>query len=116
MLRRAAFRMLTTTARLAPAESRHWADAMLAELHHVEGEFPALRWALGSAAAVCRHSLMHLHPVSRLAGPLASRRTRLAVTGAVLLLVALAFFAGKGVSASRPANGGHGHMVSARVP
>jgi hypothetical protein len=116
ILRQAAFRVLRTAVRIAPVESRRWADAMLAELDHVQGNLPALRWALGSATALCRHSLTHMHPELRLAGFMTSRRGRLAIAGAVLLLAVLAFASSRGVSESRPANGGRPHVVTARVP
>jgi len=116
VLRRWAFRLLRTAVRLAPVESRRWAEAMLAELDHVEGGLPALQWALGSTTALCRHSLTHMHPVPRAAGFMALRRGRLAIAGVVLLLAVLAFASGGGVSESRPANGGRPHMVTARTP
>ena len=116
MLRRVAFRVLRTAVRLAPGESQRWANGMLAELDHVEGELPALRWALGGVTALCRHSLTHMRLVPRCAGLMTSRRGRLAIAGAVLLLAALAFASGRGVSESQPANGGRPHVVTARTP
>lgn len=116
ILRQAAFRVLRTAVRIAPVESRRWADAMLAELDHVEGNLPALRWALGSVTALCRHSLTHMHLVPRVPGFMTSRRARLAMAGAVLLLAALAIAGSRGTSESRPSNGGRPHVVTARVP
>ncbi|HTJ31257.1 MAG TPA: hypothetical protein VL346_12190 [Acidobacteriaceae bacterium] len=40
--------------RISPLASREWARAMLRELDFVEGEWGALRWALGSAAVLAR--------------------------------------------------------------
>lgn len=115
-LRRVAARILRIAAQLAPVASRPWADAMLAELHEVPGDLSALRWALGSASALCRHSLTHMDPAPRLAGPITSRRGRLAIAGAVLLLAALAIAGSSGFSESRPANGGGPHRMTASAP
>jgi hypothetical protein len=42
--------------RLAPEESRDWAQATLRELDFIENDWAALFWALGSAAAILRHA------------------------------------------------------------
>jgi hypothetical protein len=49
-------RLLRAMVRLAPEESRDWANAMLAELDFIEGDWTALFWALGSATAILRHA------------------------------------------------------------
>lgn len=54
--RNLAARLLAAVLRFAPPESREWASAMLAELDFIEGDWPALLWALGSAAAIARHA------------------------------------------------------------
>jgi hypothetical protein len=54
--RRLARGLLRAVVRLAPAPAREWASAMLRELDFVEGEWAALAWALGSAAAIVRLS------------------------------------------------------------
>jgi hypothetical protein len=54
--RNLAARLLAAVLRLAPPESREWASAMLAELDFIDGDWPALFWALGCAAAIARHS------------------------------------------------------------
>jgi hypothetical protein len=54
--RKLATALLRGVARLAPDESRDWAGAMLRELDFVEGDWAALLWALGSAAAILRHA------------------------------------------------------------
>jgi len=38
-------------------ESRTWGDAMLREMDFVGSDWSALRWALGSASALCRYSI-----------------------------------------------------------
>jgi hypothetical protein len=53
--RNLAARLLREVLRLAPDESRDWALAMLRELDFIEGDWAALSWALGSAAAILRH-------------------------------------------------------------
>jgi len=55
-----ASRLLAAVANLSPPRSRPWADAMLRELDFVEGDLGALRWALGGAAALFRHSVPQL--------------------------------------------------------
>jgi hypothetical protein len=60
-LRRLASRWLRAVVRImerhAPPACREWASAMLRELDFIESDWAALRWALGSTAAICRHSL-----------------------------------------------------------
>jgi hypothetical protein len=48
--------LLRAALRLAPRQSRDWAAAMLRELDFIDGEWTALFWALGSMAAILRHS------------------------------------------------------------
>jgi hypothetical protein len=48
--------LLKAVVRLAPSDSRDWAFAMLRELDFIEGDWAALFWALGSAAAILRHA------------------------------------------------------------
>jgi hypothetical protein len=40
--------------RHAPADRRDWAEAMLAELDHVDGDWSALVWALGCTSVIFR--------------------------------------------------------------
>jgi hypothetical protein len=54
--RKLAGTLLRWVVRLAPAESRDWASAMLRELDFIEGDWAALFWALGSTAAILRHA------------------------------------------------------------
>ena len=54
--RNLAARLLRAVLRLAPEESRDWALATLRELDFIEGDWAALFWALGSAAAILRHA------------------------------------------------------------
>jgi hypothetical protein len=54
--RKLAAKLLEAVVRYAPEESREWASAMLRELDFIEGDWSALFWALGSAAAVVRHA------------------------------------------------------------
>jgi hypothetical protein len=57
VIRRAALRWLRAMIRHSPAQSQEWGQAMLREGDFVEGEWPAVRWALGSMAALCRYSI-----------------------------------------------------------
>jgi hypothetical protein len=116
LFRSLAFGVLRTAARLAPASSRRWADAMLGELEEVDGDLPALLWALGGATALCRHSLARMHPVPRFADRIASRRYQLVIAGVMLLLAVLAMARGGSVSESRPASSSASHIVSAGAP
>jgi hypothetical protein len=52
--RRLAERLLSALRRRASTETEHWATAMLHELDYVDGDWSALWWALGGAAALCR--------------------------------------------------------------
>jgi len=54
--RKIARALLEGAVRMAPPHTAEWAQAMLSELDYVEGEWSALIWALGSAAAVVRRS------------------------------------------------------------
>jgi hypothetical protein len=54
--RKLAVKLLEVVVRYAPEQSREWASAMLAELDFIEGDWPALFWSLGSAAAIARHA------------------------------------------------------------
>jgi hypothetical protein len=54
--RKLAAAMLRAALRLAPPVTREWAQALLRELDFVPGEWAALFWALGSAAAIARHA------------------------------------------------------------
>jgi hypothetical protein len=54
--RKLAQRLLEAIATCVPAASRDWAQAMLHELDFIRGDWAALFWALGSAAAICRHA------------------------------------------------------------
>ena len=56
-IRRVASWLLTAIVRHSSAESRSWANAMLREMDFVESDGTALFWALGSATALCRHSI-----------------------------------------------------------
>jgi hypothetical protein len=54
--RRLAALLLRAALRLSPPTSREWASAMLREIDFVPGDWAALLWALGSAAAILRHA------------------------------------------------------------
>ena len=56
MVRRFAAQLLVGMVRCTSGEGRAWGEAMLREMDFVDDE-SAVRWALGSASALCRHSL-----------------------------------------------------------
>ena len=45
---------------IAPHDTHDWGHAMLNELHHVEGNWPALIWALGGAGVLAKHAIVAL--------------------------------------------------------
>jgi hypothetical protein len=95
-IRRTASRLLLFVVRHAPAPSRSWGRAMLREMDFVDNDWAALRWALGSTAAICRHSLIqqltgrrhptrvHIRPLDRRAPWMAPVLSGMAVAGVVL--------------------------------
>jgi hypothetical protein len=57
LIRKAASRWLSLMTRYLPASGQEWASAVLREADFVEGDWPALLWALGSTLALCRYSI-----------------------------------------------------------
>src|SRR5215472_12404762 len=57
VIRKAAARWLSVLTQHIPAPGREWANAMLREADFVEGDWPAVLWALGSTAALYRYTL-----------------------------------------------------------
>lgn len=57
-IRRVAERVLLFVVRRLPEGSRSWGRAMLREMDFVDNDWAALRWALGSTAALCKQSLI----------------------------------------------------------
>lgn len=58
--RRIATVLLQSAISIAPREAREWGHAMLSELRHVEGNWSALFWSLGSAGVLAKHALVAL--------------------------------------------------------
>jgi len=102
---RLAHSSLQLALRLWPEESRHWAQALTAELDEIQQPFEALQWALGGLVLFARASASHflawlkLPAGSRLsptslppgtAAPLLPKRSRLftaaVLVGTILLL------------------------------
>jgi hypothetical protein len=52
-----AAKLLQAMLRYAPEDKRAWVEAMLRELDFIEGEWPALHWALGCTTAIFRECL-----------------------------------------------------------
>jgi len=58
--RRVAAFLLQSAIFIAPHDTLDWGHAMLAELHHVQGNWAALLWSLGSAGVLAKHTLLSL--------------------------------------------------------
>src|SRR2546428_4117333 len=59
-LRQAATALLESAIRIAPPDARDWGQAMRGELHHVEGPWAAVMWALGGASVLAKRALASL--------------------------------------------------------
>jgi hypothetical protein len=57
LARRLASRLLNSVVRHASPDSKDWGNAMVRELDFAESDWGALVWALGSTAALFRHSV-----------------------------------------------------------
>jgi hypothetical protein len=58
--RRLAAALLQSAIAIAPNDTLEWGHAMLGELRHVEGNWSALFWSLGSAGVLAKHALVAL--------------------------------------------------------
>jgi hypothetical protein len=58
--RRIAALLLRFAIWIAPPDTLDWGHAMLAELRHVQGNWAALAWSLGSASVLAKHALLSL--------------------------------------------------------
>jgi hypothetical protein len=58
--RRIATALLQSAISIAPKEALDWGHAMLGELCHVEGNWSAFFWSLGSAGVLAKHALVAL--------------------------------------------------------
>jgi len=102
-LRQAATLLLEIAIRIAPPDAREWGQAMRGELHHVEGAWGALVWALGSASVLAKAALVSLFVPGRRRqamvpdGGLFAKNVSLSnaalVAGGACVLGALLFFA-----------------------
>ena len=43
---------------IAPHDTLDWGRGMLSELHHVEGNWSALLWAVGGAGVLAKHTVL----------------------------------------------------------
>jgi hypothetical protein len=100
--RRIAAFLLQSAVSIAPRDTLDWGHAMLAELHHVHGNWAALLWSLGSAGVLAKHALFslifpsHNRPTTPSGGDLFSkegpmRKPALAIT-ATCVIASLLFF------------------------
>lgn len=51
---------MRAAAKIAPPQTAEWANAMVAELHHIEGDWTALGWSIGSASVLAKHAIFEL--------------------------------------------------------
>ena len=102
--RRVAAFLLQSAISIAPRDTLDWGHAMLAELRHVQGNWAALLWSLGSAGVLAKHALLSViflsrnRPTDLSGGDLFSkdgpmRRPALAITAACLIASLLFFVA-----------------------
>jgi hypothetical protein len=102
--RRVATLLLRFAIWIAPHDTHDWGLGMLSELHHVEGNWAALIWALGGAGVLAKHAMLavvlrgsHGRTVSSanelFAKELPMRKTSLAAIGACLVASLLFFLA-----------------------
>jgi hypothetical protein len=100
--RRIAAFLLRYAISISPRDRLDWGHAMLAELDHVQGNWAALLWSLGSAGVLVKHALLslifpsHNGPTIPSGGNLFSkedsmRKPALAIT-AVCVVASLLFF------------------------
>jgi hypothetical protein len=98
--RRVAIALLCLGIRMAPPELADWGQAMLNEMHHVEGNWSALLWSLGGTGVLAKHALLALifpsRPAIASSGELFARegpmqKMTLAITGACAV-ASLLFF------------------------
>jgi hypothetical protein len=91
--------------RITPPDQRDWARAMQSEMNHVEGDWAALRWAIGGASVLARRAVVQaILPGSTELGEIAGkdliakegslmRKTTLAAAGACVVASLLFFVA-----------------------
>jgi hypothetical protein len=103
-LRRIAALLLRFAIWIAPPDTLDWGHAMLAELRHVQGNWAALLWSLGSAGVLAKHALLSVifpsrnRPTIPSGGDLFSeegpmRKPALAITAACIIASLLFFVA-----------------------
>ncbi|TAM81610.1 MAG: hypothetical protein EPN47_12765 [Acidobacteria bacterium] len=60
LLHRLAAFVLRAGIRLVPNQTREWGNAMLAEIHHIEGNWAVVVWALGGVGVLAKQALIGL--------------------------------------------------------
>jgi hypothetical protein len=95
--------LLQAALKIAPPHAADWGRAMLGELHHVEGNWAALAWALGSAGVLAKHALFaalipgHANPIASSGGNFFSKekpmRKTIMIAAAACIAASLLFFA-----------------------
>ena len=91
--------LLRGALKIAPPHAAEWGRAMLAELHHIEGEWPALAWSIGSAGVLVKYTFLALFVSSNgqsdgnFFRKEKSMRKSTAIAAAVCIAASLLFFA-----------------------
>lgn len=91
--------LLHAAAKIAPPQALEWAHAMAAELHHIEGDWSALAWSIGSAGVLAKHAIFDLFvPNHALSEPnffvkVKPVRKNRAIAAALCIAASLLFFA-----------------------
>jgi len=101
--RRLAAAILRAALKITPPHLAEWGRAMLAELHHVEGDWSALAWAIGSTGVLAKHAFFslfipgHANPIATSGGNFFAKEKpmrKATLIGAIACLFAsLLFFA-----------------------
>ncbi|HXT15090.1 MAG TPA: hypothetical protein VN706_05640 [Gemmatimonadaceae bacterium] len=95
----------------AAAADRAWAGAMLRELDFVEGDWAALRWALGGALAIGVRSMQ----TARSSGRLNAKAVVSVFSGVVVAVAVLALSMMIGESRMHPTTAGWRHTSAAQL-
>ena len=95
--------LLQCALKIAPPAIAEWGHAMLAELHHVEGDWAALAWSIGAAGLLAKHAALsallpgRANPAAASDGKFFAKETQMRkstlIGASVCLAASLLFFA-----------------------
>lgn len=98
-IRQVATALLRGALRMAPPHAAEWGRAMLAELQHIESDWSALAWSIGSASVLAKHAFLgllvpsHAQTEGNFFRKEKPMRKSTAIAAAVCIAVSLLFFA-----------------------